>query len=141
MNLSELRSPDALLEGRMQALQQGDFNLIYDSYHSEAPFLKHFTDKSDYLSFAAQQLGGISLAEWKILGQREANDDDVEVMLWMRVGDGTAAQDLFELALLISADGGWRYHSAQKLTREDYAGAIEELDFSDFDQAAQKIRF
>lgn len=141
MKPAKLSTPSTLIERRMQALEQRDFSLIYDSYHDEAPFLKHFTDKSDYLVFAEQQLGVIVLAEWRNLGQRETRSGEVEVLVWMQMGKGTAAQDLFELALLINTASGWRYHSAQKLTREDYAGAVEDIDFCHFDQAEQKIRF
>ena len=134
---TDYKSPTALIEGRMRALEQGDFSLIYDSYHSESPFLGFFRSKSEYLDFAEQQLKGLVLSEWKILRQRDTDSDDVEILLWMRVG----AQDLFELARLIPSDDGWRYHSAQKLTREEYRGSVEKINFADFDQVAQKIRF
>jgi len=141
MTLDEVTTPSELLNQRMLALTQGDFGLIYDSYHPEAPFLGHFPDRSEYLEFAQQQLLEIALVEWKTFGQREKQKGKVEILLWMRIGEGAAAQDLFELALLFQTEAGWRYHSAQKLTSEDYSGSIDEISFLVFDQAVQKIRF
>ena len=134
-------TPLELITVRMQALRQGDFGPIYDSYHAEAPFLMHFATKADYLAFAEQQLANIVLSDWKDLGQREIKPDEVEILLWMSIGEGSAAQDFFELALLLQVENGWLYHSAQKLSREDYVGEVENLNFCHFDQAEQKIRF
>ena len=141
MTRLDCTTPVALMEGRMRALERGDFSLIYDSYHRQAPFLGHFSDKAEYLDFADRQLRGIALTGWRILRRRERAGGEVEILLWMRIGTGPAAQDLFELARLIDTEHGWRYHSAQKLTREDYPGPAELIDFEHFDQAALKIRF
>lgn len=138
---ADFSTPALLIESRMRAFEQSEFSLVYDSYHIESPFLQHFTDKSDYLSFAGQELGDIVLAGWKMFGQRQINDQAVEVLLWMQMGEGEDALDLFELALLLLTKTGWRYHSAQKLTREDYAGDFDQIEFCHFDQAAEKIRF
>jgi hypothetical protein len=40
---------------------------------------------------------------------------------------------------LIKTTAGWRYHSAQKLSHEDYPGEPERVDFDHFDQVVQKI--
>lgn len=137
----EFVTPAALIESRMNAFARGDFGLVYDSYHFQSPFIQHFRDKSDYLAFAAEQLGEIRLAAWRQFGQRRIDDQAVEVLLWMRTGEGDEAVDLFEMALLLETPSGWRYHSAQKLTREDYDGAFDQIDFCHFDQAEEKIRF
>lgn len=134
------KTPEELLSARMKALEEQEFALIYDTFHDDAPFKQHFPSRTEYLAFAEQQLRAIEITDWKIMGQRPAKGD-VEIVLWMRMGEGQAAQDLFELALLIETGNGWRYHSAQKLTREDYTGPVEQIDFIHFDQAEQKIRF
>ena len=141
MNMTAVSTPESLVESRMNAFEQGVFGLVYDSYHIESPFLQHFLDKTDYLTFADQQLGDIVLADWKMFGQRQINDHTVEVLLWMQMGEGAEELDLFEMALLLLTKSGWRYHSAQKLTREDYGGAFDQIDFCHFDQAAEKTRF
>lgn len=134
-------TPVEFINKRMDAFKKGDFGRVYDSYHIESPFLQHFLDKSDYLAFAADQLGDIVLADWKIFGQRRINEQAVEILLWMQMGEGDENLDLFEMALLLLTKSGWRYHSAQKLTREDYSGAFDQIDFCHFEQVPEKIRF
>ena len=59
----------------------------------------------------------------------------------MEIAVGDGRQYFYELALLRKTADGWRYHSAQKLSGEDYSGPPEQLDFCHFDSIAQKIRF
>lgn len=134
-------TPGALLEDRLHALAESDFDLIYASYHPEAPFLQHFPAKQDYLSFAKQNLADLVLVGWKIYAQRPCGSDATEVLCWLRMEVGGRPRDLYELALLIVSESGWNYHSAQKLTAEDYAGPVAEIDFRHFDLADPKIRF
>jgi len=134
-------SPDALLEGRLRALAEADFAQLYASYHPDAPFLQHFPAKQDYLNFAAQHLAEVSLVEWKLFAQRRCGTDTTEVLCWLRMDIGGESQELYELALLITSENGWSYHSAQKLTAEDYTGPVEKIDFRHFDNAEPKIRF
>ncbi|PLX89909.1 MAG: hypothetical protein C0618_00245 [Desulfuromonas sp.] len=141
MKTNPFTDPTSTIEARMQALERGDFGLIYDSYHPDAPFLAHFTSRSEYLLFAAEQLTGTALSDWGIADQRILSDGQVEVLLWMRVGVDGNTQLLFELALLIREGEQWCYHSAQKLTRADYSGPVGRIAFSHFDQATEKIRF
>ena len=61
------------------------------------------------------------------------------MMFWMSTRTTEGPQDLFELGRFIRTDAGWRYHSGQKLTREDFQGTLDELTFGHFDQASQKI--
>jgi SEC-C motif-containing protein len=133
-------TPGALLEGRLRALAEADFALVYDSYHPDAPFLQHFPARQDYLAFAEQNLADVSLVEWKLFAQRRSGCA-TEVLCWLRMDIGGACRELYELALLIASDDGWSYHSAQKLTPEDYAGPAEKIDFHHFDNAEPKIRF
>ena len=133
--------PKGLLQFRFRALQAAEFGLVYQSYHAEAPFLQHFPDPAEYLKFAAAQLGPMVALQWRLLKQRRPTATEAEVLCWMQVGNGPDGQELFELALLLKTPAGWRYHSGQKLTREDYRGCVSELDFCHFEQAAQKIRY
>ena len=133
-------TPGALLEGRLRALAGSDFALVYASYHPDAPFLQHFPARQDYLDFAEQNLADVWLVEWKVFAQRRRGSA-TEVLCWLRMDIGGTRRDLYELARLIASDDGWSYHSAQKLTPEDYAGPVEKIDFHHFDNAEPKIRF
>lgn len=133
-------NPQQLLESRFNALQAGDYASVYASYHSDAPFRRQFSGEADYLVFARQQLAQIQVKGWRALRQRRLGADRAETLLCMEVvADGTT-QLFYELALLIATAEGWRYHSAQKLSVEDYPGSPEQLDFRHFDRAAEKIR-
>lgn len=129
------------LEQRFSSLGTGDYTAVYDSYHSDAPFLKQFSNRSTYVRFARQQLGEIEIKNWQCLRQRSIAELQLEVLLVMEIESGAGAQFFYELALLIETDSGWRYHSAQKLGADDYSGSPSEIDFCHFDNAAQKIRF
>lgn len=129
------------LERRFAALNQGDYEAVYASYHCDAPFLEQFGDRSTYLRFAKQQLTEIKVENWKCLCQRQVAAQQIEVILTMEIATPAGSQNFFELALLIKTTDGWRYHSAQKLGPDDYSGSPDQLDFSHFDDAAQKIRF
>ncbi len=134
-------TPELLLENRFAALQAEDYVSVYASYHREAPFRRQFADREAYLAFARQHLRQIQLHDWQLLRQRPVTPGQVEVILGMEVGVDGGKEFFYELALLIETAAGWRYHSAQKLSAEDYSAAPERLDFVHFDQVAEKIRF
>ncbi len=133
-------SPQELLESRFVSLQAGDYAGVYASYHDDAPFRQQFSGEADYLAFARQQLAQIQVHSWRILRQRQTEEGQVEAILCMEIVVDGAIQFFYEMALLISSDQGWRYHSAQKLSSEDYSGAPAQLDFYHFDRVAEKIR-
>ncbi len=126
---------------RFEALNRGDYASVYASYHCDAPFIAQFGDRGTYLRFARQNLAGIVVKKWRCLGQRRVDDSHVEVILVMEIAADRGSRFLYELALLCYTDDGWRYHSAQKLSSDDYSGAPDQLDFCHFDSAAEKIRF
>lgn len=139
--MSHHNRPETLLEDRLRALAEGDYGKVYDSYHPDAPFLEHFADRADYLAFAGQQLTTVRVTAWRIVASRPATAGAVEVILSMRVMSPTGMADLHELALLIPSVDGWRYHSAQKLSGDEFAGATADIDFTHFDLADPKVRF
>ena len=129
------------LEKRFAALDRGDYGVVFDSYHVDAPFLQQFSDRDAYINFARQQLGSIRIIEWSCLRQRIIGDNQLEALLIMEIVTEAGAQFFYELALLINTEAGWSYHSAQKLGEDDYSGTSQQIDFCHFDDAAQKIRF
>ena len=140
-NASVPNNPDELLEVRFQALQNEDYERLYASYHPQSPFLQQFSDRATYVRFARHQLSDIKLVNWFKLGRRRLAADRVEQLLVMEIAVAEGRQFLYELALLVRTGAGWRYHSAQKLSGEDYRGAPDQLDFHHFDDAVQKIRY
>ncbi len=132
--------PDQFIQERFLALQRGDYAAVYQSYHSEAPFVQNFAREADYVDFASEHLSRIQVVSWRCLAQREAGAG-VEVILVMELEVDGIRQLFFELALLLETPQGWKYHSAQKLSPEEFTEHPDRLDFSHFDLAAQKVRF
>ncbi|MCK5826091.1 MAG: hypothetical protein KAG93_03590 [Desulfuromusa sp.] len=130
-----------LLEQRFSSLSAGDYAAVYDSYHHAAPFLQQFSSRSTYVRFARQQLSEIEIKNWHCLKQRPVAEFQLEVLLVMEIATEVGTQFFYELALLIETDSGWRYHSAQKLGADDYPGPPSQIDFCNFNNASQKIRF
>jgi hypothetical protein len=128
------------IQQRFTALAQRDFARLYASYHPLAPFRAQFPSAADYLAFAAETLGRIEVIETGI-GAGRVSAEGVEIICALHFALDGDLQRLFELALFMETPAGWRYHSAQKLTTEEYAGAFSALDFSYFDQQPVKIRF
>ncbi len=138
--MTDYKKPEDLLGARFAALEAGDYHRLYATYHHDAPFLRQFSGEADYLVFARQQLTQIQLRDWQMLAQRSNEEGQQEVILCMEIETAGDSQYFYEMALLISSEQGWRYHSAQKLTAEDYSGAPKKLAFRHFDQVIEKIR-
>ena len=128
------------LEKRFNALDSGDYGMVYDTYHADAPFLQQFDDRNAYIDFAGQRLGTVKIIDWSCPQQRTVGDNRLEALLVMEIVTDVGAQFFYELALLLDTEAGWRYHSAQKLGAED-CGLPEQIDFHHFDNTSQKIRF
>lgn len=129
------------LESRFDALQKGNFETVYMSYHEDSPFLQQFSNCDDYLSFAKQQLADIAIKSWHCQAQRVLDDRRVECLLVMELEMDGQSMFFYESALLILVGEQWRYHSAQKLGADDFSGDPSSINFSTFDQVEQKIRF
>ncbi len=129
-----------LIQRRFEALAAGDFAALYASYHPQAPFIRQFPSEREYLDFAAAVLARMRILTSHIGASRET-DEGTEVICGLHFELDGEQQVLFELALLIDGSQGWRYHSAQKLTAEEYGGGFAGLGFEHFDSQAAKIRF
>jgi SEC-C motif-containing protein len=140
-NPTWLNSPEELIAARFQALLTGEYEQLYASYHPEAPLLQQFSDRGSYLRFAREQLRDVKVVNWQALGRRKLGAERVEQLLVMELSVAGASSFFYELALLVRTGAGWRYHSAQKLSEEDYAGPPENIDFHHFDNSALKIRY
>lgn len=130
---------EEFLSHRFTALCGGDFITLYETYHRDSPFLQQFSDREAYVRFAKQSLSAIRVENWQLLESRPVDADRLEQVLVMELSVDGQNQYFYELALLIETADGWRYHSAQKLGADDYVGTPEQVQFSHFDQVAQKI--
>jgi len=129
-----------LIRLRYTALKEQNLALLYASYHLDAPFLEQFPTLNTYREFAVEALSELRLYDADV-GANRVTAQGVEIICMLRFDLGDDVQILYELALLIATDAGWRYHSAQKLSSEDYLGDFAALDFIHFDHHSPKIRF
>lgn len=127
--------PEALVRQRVAALQRGEFGLVYDSYHSDSPFRRQFPDRDEYIAFARKEIAGrIRIERFRVLRRRCAGEK-CELIFHQLVRSESGFQESFELALLLREDGRWRYLGSSRLDRSLYRGAVEQLDFADFDRS------
>lgn len=134
-------SPAELVEARVRAFRKGDFAFIYETYHSESHFLRQFPDKDAYIRQGLQTLSAdYAIRECRVVTEH-VESGEATVIFYLDVRFQGARQESFELAFFYLEDGEWRYHCSQKLTREDYDGPVEEIDWSDFEQVENKVYF
>lgn len=134
-------SAEDLLAKRFAALDAGDFATVYATYHKDSPFIQQFSSRGTYVRFAEENLSAIRVESWRALRQRQLAEGRQEYLLVMELAVDGAKHNFYELALLLETPAGWRYHSAQKLSVEDYSGPPDQIQFSHFDQVEQKIRY
>ncbi|GAB4164010.1 MAG: hypothetical protein Tsb0017_00600 [Geothermobacteraceae bacterium] len=126
--------PETLLRQRIDAFRRGEFGFIYDSYHSEAPFLRQFPDREDYLSYAREEIAGrITIERFRLLRSRSSGDRAELIFHQLLRGEG-GYQESFEMAVLLREGGLWRYLGSSRMDRSHYRGRVEDLDFDHFDQ-------
>jgi SEC-C motif-containing protein len=133
-------TPIELIRQRFEDLKARNFSGLYAGYHAQSPFIEQFAQLEDYLEFAQQTLAEVNPLDL-LIGPQRHSAEGVEVICQLCFELGGTRQTLYELALLVQTEEGWRYHSAQKLTPEEFGGDFSELTFKHFDQQALKIRF
>ena len=133
-------SLDQFWAQRFADLSAGNYKAIYFSYHPRAPFRENFLSAREYVLFAKAQLSAIEVKDWQFVTYRELADDQVECLVTMQLSCDGVVQYFYELALVVRSEQQWLYHSAQKLSAEDYSGPPEQINFEHFDQVVQKIR-
>lgn len=137
---SEL-TPAQLVHARCAAFQRGDFGFIYDSYHPDSPFRSLYPQRQAYL----RQGQGELLRDYRIDACRvlreEVGDSQARVLFYLATRFQGAATETFELSSFLATAAGWRYLSSQKLERQEFAGAIEEIDWDAFEGVKDRIVF
>jgi SEC-C motif-containing protein len=134
-------SPSQLILARSRAFTEGDFGFVYDSYHPDSNFCRQFPDRQAYLDYARTVLAlDFVIDDCRIVKEQVA-EGQARVLFYLDACFRGERVETFELALLLSTADGWRYHSGQKLTRDEYRGEIEAIDWEDFERAREKIVF
>ena len=135
-------SPAQLVEARGQAFAADDFAFIYDSYHCEAPFRRHFPVRDEYLLYARTELQGrYHINSCRILADDLPVANEARVLFFFDLEYGVERHQSLELARFLRTAEGWRYHSGQKVNRELFTGPLEEITMAEVEERAEGICF
>lgn len=134
-------TPAQMVDARCAAFQRGDFGFIYDSYHPDSPFRNLYPQRQSYL----QQGRGELLRDYRIKQCRvlreEIGESESRVLFYLATTYQGEASETFELSSFLLTAEGWRYLSSQKLERQEFAGAIEEIDWEAFERVKDQMFF
>jgi len=134
-------SPAELVHQRARAFAAGDFGFIFDSYHPESNFRSHFADRQAYIATGRSSLGkDFRIDQCRVL-KEEIDGSEARVLFYLDTRYRGQREESFEAARLLRTADGWRYHSSQKLSRDEFAGAVEEIDWADFERVKDKVFF
>ena len=132
-------SPAQLILARVEAFRRCDFGFIFDSYHQDSSFRRQFPDRDDYIRYGWATLG----KDFRILSctllREELAGTTARVIYLLGFELHGELQRYAELAWLEDAGEGWRYRCGQKLTPEEWPVPAGRLDFSHFDNVAEKV--
>ncbi|MFO7983239.1 MAG: YchJ family metal-binding protein [Desulfuromonadales bacterium] len=134
-------TPVELVRARVRAFRDDDFAFIYDSYHSRSYFRKQFPDREAYVRQGRRSLADDYTINKCLIVKDHIDEDEAAVIFYLHVSFRGTRQESFELAFFYKENGEWRYHSSQKMSRQDYQGPVEELDWSDFEKINDKVFF
>ncbi|BCR05385.1 UPF0225 protein [Desulfuromonas versatilis] len=134
-------APVELVQARARAFGRGDFEFIYDSYHPESYFIEQFPDRAAYLRYGQRTLAeDFEILECRILMEKTGGDE-ARVIFYLDTRFKGTRSESFELSLFLRTPEGWRYHSSQKLSREEYTGQIADIGWDDFEKVKDKVYF
>ncbi|PLX85143.1 MAG: hypothetical protein C0617_05520 [Desulfuromonas sp.] len=134
-------APSELVLARREAFDRGDFAYIYDTYHPDSMFRQQFPDRQEYLRYGASSLAAdYRILECRIL-REEIAEDAARVLFLLASEYGGQRVESLELSRFLRTGKGWRYHSSQKMTRDEYPGKIEDIGWDDFDRGKDKVFF
>lgn len=136
-----VKSPAEVILERSQAFARGDFDLIFDSYHTESNFRRQFPDRETYVRFGQAILAqDYQIASCRILAE-EIVANEARVLLLMKLRVQESLQYYAELAWLRFEADGWRYHRSQKMAAEELPEDPASLCFADFAKLDPRLVF
>lgn len=134
-------SPAELVKRRGEAFSAGDFAFIYDTYHPDSNFRSQFPDRQGYIEMGRNSLQhDFRIDQCRIL-KEEIAAEEARVLFYLVIRFRGKREETFELSRFFLTDLGWRYHSSQKLNRDEFAGAVDEIDWHDFEKVKDKVFF
>jgi SEC-C motif-containing protein len=135
-------TPVQLVEGRAKAFAEGDFAFIYDSYHPDSHFRRHFPDRAEYLHYARRELQGhYHIHLCRILRDDAPAAGEARVLFFLDLEYGGERHRTLELSRFLRTAGGWRYHSGHKVPREAFNETLEEITMDAVVAQAEGICF
>jgi SEC-C motif-containing protein len=141
VSIPEDLSPAELVLRRGQAFTVGDFAFIYDTYHPDSNFRSQFPERQAYLAMGKNSLGkDFRIDQCRVL-KEEVGAEEARVLFYLDTCYRGEREETFELSLFLLTGAGWRYHSSQKMARDDFSGAVEAIDWADFEQVTDKVFF
>lgn len=140
-SLAEL-TPVQLVAARAQAFAAGDFAFIYDTYHCDAPFRRHFPARDEYLNYARADLQGrYRIHSCQILCDDAPAVNEARVLHFLDLEYGGERHQTLELSRFLRTADGWRYHSGYKVNREQFSGSLEEITMAQVEELSGGICF
>ena len=134
-------TPAELVNARCDAFQRGDFDFIYDSYHPDSPFRGLYPQRQAYLRQGrVELLRDYRIRQCRVLRQ-EVGETEARVLFYLATTYQGRAGETFELSRFTLTVDGWRYHSSLKMDRQEFSGAIEEIDWEAFEGMKEQIYF
>jgi len=134
-------SPAELVLRRRDAFAEGDFAFIYDTYHPDSNFRTQFPNRQAYISLGKKSLQrDFHIDQCRILKEAVGNEE-ARVLFYLDTRFRGEREETFELSRFLRTERGWRYHSSQKLSRAEFSGTLEEIDWPDFAKVKDKVFF
>ncbi len=134
--------PAQILALRVEAFSRGDFGTIYDTYHPDSFFREQFPDRVDYMQFGWAHLRrDFRIQYCEPLRRRQISSEEVHLIFHQIVKTAGQEVETLEMARFYLTSAGWRYHSSQKMEREEFSGSVEDIDFPVFDRIRHKVFF
>ena len=138
---SDLR-PIQILTLRVAAFRRGDFGIIYDTYHPDSFFREQFPDRFDYMQFGWAHLRrDFRILHCRVLRRRQVSPQEIHLIFHQVINASGQQMETLEMGRFYRTEKGWRFHSSQKMEREEFAGPVEEIDFPVFDRIPHKVYF
>ncbi|MEZ4600542.1 MAG: YchJ family metal-binding protein [Syntrophotaleaceae bacterium] len=134
--------PAALVEARRRAFAEQDFGFIYDSYHPDSPFRRHFPNRRGYLIYARRELrGAFEILQCRVLGEEFPSEGEARVLFYLDVLHGAERLETIELSRFLQVGGVWLYHSGHKVPRSAFDKPLEEIEPGEVERLAEGISF
>lgn len=127
-------TPAKIILLRNRAFSDGDFGLIYDSYHPDSNFRRQFPDRNEYIQIGRNTLShDYRIVKCQILDEA-ITGQEARIIFFMQITANEQTLRYAELAWFLKHKGQWRYHRGQKMTNDELPENPESIGFNDFER-------